>query len=344
MAKWGLGFLFLLLSLGAPATTLYVNHAATGSNTGESWANAFPTLQAALAAAVSDDEIWVAAGTYYPDEGGTATNNDRTSTFSLKDGVAIYGGFASGETQLNQRNVATHVTTLSGDIDGTPRDNSGNAIHVVSSSNNNNTAILDGFTISGGNADGIIYPNNVGGGVYNLQSNPSFTNSIIWNNRDQTGIGTANSAVFNSSANPSFSYSLVQGLNPGGTGNLTGTTTNPQFAMPLTPGLNTGGDYRLQSTSPARDVGNKDVNMLTTDLDGNQRIIGTQIDLGAYEFRPLGDISGDGVVDQNDSTALISVYGLTPSSPNWNPAADLNGDGRINMLDYRLLRRALAAP
>ncbi len=191
------------------------------------------------------------------------------------------------------------------------------------------------MTISGNQADIS------GGGVYNLQSNPSFTNSIIWNNRDQTGIGTANSAVFNSSANPSFSYSLVQGLNPGGTGNLTGTTTNPQFAMPLTPGLNTGGDYRLQSTSPARDVGNKDVNMLTTDLDGNQRIIGTQIDLGAYEFRPLGDISGDGVVDQNDSTALISVYGLTPSSPNWNPAADLNGDGRINMLDYRILGKAL---
>src|SRR5262249_52355679 len=59
----------------------FVNGAAGGRNSGLSWAAAFRDLQSALAAAVSGDEIWVAAGTYKP----TATA-DRTVSFALKEG------------------------------------------------------------------------------------------------------------------------------------------------------------------------------------------------------------------------------------------------------------------
>jgi hypothetical protein len=74
-------------------------------------------VQDALSAAQSDDQIWVSAGVYYPDEGGGQTDDDRTSAFQLKDGVALYGGFAGDESARDQRNWEAHVTVLSGDID-----------------------------------------------------------------------------------------------------------------------------------------------------------------------------------------------------------------------------------
>lgn len=36
--------------------------------------------------------------------------------FSLNNGVAIYGGFAGTETELEQRNVSANPSILSGDI------------------------------------------------------------------------------------------------------------------------------------------------------------------------------------------------------------------------------------
>ena len=83
---------------------LYVDAAATGLATGESWTNAITDLQVALSAsdclAGTVSEIWVAQGTYRPDR-GTA---DRDVSFQLRNGLAIYGGFAGNETQRDQRN------------------------------------------------------------------------------------------------------------------------------------------------------------------------------------------------------------------------------------------------
>ncbi len=70
------------------------------------------------------------------------------------DGVAIYGGFAGTETELSERDWENNVTILSGEI-GDPATTADNTIHVVVSIGQNGTAVLDGFTITKGNASAV---------------------------------------------------------------------------------------------------------------------------------------------------------------------------------------------
>src|SRR5262245_14746317 len=69
-------------------STLYVNGSADGADTGTNWADAFTSLQSALAASHPGDQIWVARGTYKP-----TITADRKVSFALRDGVSVYGGF-----------------------------------------------------------------------------------------------------------------------------------------------------------------------------------------------------------------------------------------------------------
>jgi hypothetical protein len=79
----------------------YVKPVAAGNGSGEDWANASSDLQAMIDNPCAT-EVWVAAGSYLPtkDPFGDANPADpRDKTFYLKDGVAIYGGFAGTESQ-----------------------------------------------------------------------------------------------------------------------------------------------------------------------------------------------------------------------------------------------------
>jgi len=173
--------LLLILIAGQTAfsKTIYVKEGASG--TGVSWVDAYGLLQDALDDAGSGDDIWVSAGIYMPttEVGGSGS---RHQSFQMKNGVAIYGGFAGTETLFDQRDVLNNATILSGDI-GVPIDPNDNCFHIFYHPDGlalDPNAILDGFTITAGNADG---PGDLdGGGMYNGNSNPTVANSTFSGN------------------------------------------------------------------------------------------------------------------------------------------------------------------
>ena len=124
-------------------------------------------------------EVWVAKGTYHPTDSG-----DREISFQLKSGVALYGGFAGTERELDQRDWEANSTILSGDI-SKPGDNSDNSYHVVQGAND---ATIDGFTITGGNADGDTSCDKGGGAIANdYQANLNVSNCTFIGNSAAEG-------------------------------------------------------------------------------------------------------------------------------------------------------------
>lgn len=204
----------VLFGSTAFAGTRYVNGAlATGANNGSSWADAFrgsDAVAVALAASITGDELWVAAGSYLPNL--TLT---RTIPFQLKNNVAVYGGFNATETSLAQRDPALNVTILSGDLAG----NDGSAVytdntfHVVNGASTNATAVLDGFTVLGGNSNGAGAQNNdKGGGILCLTgASPTIRRCIFTANRCSFGGG----AGYINNSSPTFTDCIFDG-NVGG--------------------------------------------------------------------------------------------------------------------------------
>jgi len=193
------GLVVLVLVVGMAASsalggTIYVKEGGTGNGT--SWADAYGDLQDAMDDAISDDEIWVAAGTYKPTSDYGLGIGDRGKHFRMINGVGIYGGFDGTETALDQRDVQNNETILSGDI-CVPDDNSDNCYHVFyhpDGTNLDTTAILDGFMVTVGNADGPGYPENheYGGGMYNEGSSPTVMNCTFSGNLSDYGSGMFN--------------------------------------------------------------------------------------------------------------------------------------------------------
>ncbi|MEQ1677185.1 MAG: choice-of-anchor Q domain-containing protein [Chitinophagaceae bacterium] len=187
---------FLLISsiaFRANAVIRYVTPAGAGSMNGISWVNAFPgtSLQEAITASAPGDEVWVMTGTYF-----TTTTANRNIYFSMQNGVAIYGSFNGTETSLTQRNFSCGFTSvLSAEI-GVPG-NADNSYHVINNSSLNTTAILDGFVITGANANFDLLGNDnrsLGGGMLNNAANsgvctPTIRNCLFTNNTALFGGG-----------------------------------------------------------------------------------------------------------------------------------------------------------
>jgi hypothetical protein len=176
-----------------PPTILYVDADALGLNDGTSWTNAYTDLQNALSVSSNGDEIWVAEGIYTPGPPG-----NRSVTFQVTTGITLKGGYAGvGEPNPNVRDVKAYKTVLSGDLNGNDGPNfsnyGDNSYHVVTGGDS--TSILDGFTITGGNANGDYSENrDVGGGIFT--GNGIVKNCIFVANRAEfSGGGLSSSSL-----------------------------------------------------------------------------------------------------------------------------------------------------
>ena len=176
---------------------IYVDANASGANNGSSWDDAFTDLCDALIEARSYNEIRVAQGIYRP----TDPNGDREEAFFLSQaqGAVIKGGYAGyGEPDPDVRDVNAFETILSGDLNGNDgpnfANNDENSYHVLDGSDTYELTLLDGFTIIGGNANGIRWREMNGGGIWNMGGNLKIINFLfIGNSADNNGGGIFNS-------------------------------------------------------------------------------------------------------------------------------------------------------
>jgi len=191
----------LLIAFVIRAQTIrFVTPLGAGALDGTSWANAFSgaSLQSAITASSVNDEVWVATGTYY-----TTTTTNRTISFSMNNGVVIYGSFIGTETLLSQRVLTNGLTSiLSGEIGAAGI--ADNSYKVIYNQQLDNTAIIDGFIIEAGNdnRNPSNAGNGLGGGIYNHGNDPGgFCHPIIRNCLFRQNTASFGSGAFNNGFN-----------------------------------------------------------------------------------------------------------------------------------------------
>ncbi|HTN36415.1 MAG TPA: right-handed parallel beta-helix repeat-containing protein, partial [Arachidicoccus sp.] len=187
----------LLLSMFASKAQapkiIYVNASAIGAGNGTSWTDAYVDFQAGVNGAAAGDSVFVAKGNYQPAISGTS--------FSMKEGVKIYGGFAGTEGSLSERNLPANL------IAGDSSVLKGHDKRVIDNTSNNLTAaaVLDGFNISNGKAI-----SGYGGGIYNISSSPTITNCTFLGNSAGNGGG-----IYNDNASPIITNCTFSGNTSG---------------------------------------------------------------------------------------------------------------------------------
>lgn len=212
---------------------LYAGPVVQGSEDCSTWADVC-ILQTALANASSGDQIWVQAGIHYP-------GLERGSSFMLKNGVSIYGGFAGTENALSQRSWTENLTVLSGDIDQndltdphgvittTANILGSNVYHVVIGSGVNEMAVLDGFIITGGQAGGEWADpcdQRCGGGMYNVNGSPTLTNLRFSGNGTHAEVGWGG-GMYNQNSSPTLTNVAFSGNSAGGGGGMYNENSSP---------------------------------------------------------------------------------------------------------------------
>jgi hypothetical protein len=183
LSRCGSEFFLESLETRLVFSVIFVDAIAPASGAdGSSWVHALPDLQTALSMAVSGDEIHVATGTYRP------SLADQTISFAMKSGVALRGAYAglTNPADPDARDWFSHPSILSGDI-GAAGNSSDNSYHIIVANAVDASAVLDGFTITAGNAWANGSTSVAGGGFFISAGAPTIRNCTFVRNAAKNG-------------------------------------------------------------------------------------------------------------------------------------------------------------
>jgi hypothetical protein len=186
----------------------------------------------------------------------------------------------------------------------------------------------------------------VGGGIFCADANTTVYQTILW---ADTGEGGPEILITNSEDPFTIKYSDVQGGLEGASyppynppnWDANNIDADPMFVSDPNPGpdghwddVNDNfGDLHLLSDSPCIDTGDPNYipGLNETDMDGQPRVIGCRVDIGADEFVYIGDVDFDGNVDFPDFAVFAGHWqDTTCGACGW---ADLTGDGTVDVED-----------
>jgi parallel beta-helix repeat protein len=263
-AEYGGGMCNITCSPTVTDCTFTFNYAYSGGGM-HNYLNSSPT--------VTDCTFTGNNANYY--SGGGMFNFDSSSPTVTNCTFTNNNANSSGGGMHNYLNSSPTVTncTFTGNIaiDGGGMYNNTSFLTVTNCTFTSNTAD-DGGGLhnynSGPTVTNCTFTGNTadtdGGGLHNYNSSPTVTNCILW--------ADSPDEIFDDNSSTTATYSDVQG---GwiGTGNI---DADPMFA---------DADGRLLAFSPCLDAGNNAAVPpgVTTDLDGNPRIQGVCVDMGAFE-------------------------------------------------------------
>ena len=233
--------------------------------------------------------------------------------------------------------------------------NYGGSISVTNSTLTSNSAMGGSGGSGGGNGSGF------GGAIFNLNGTVTLTNATLASNIAPQGGGAIYSLSANGIATQSgplltattaavtlhnailwgdslpeiandgagtttVTYSIVQQTSGTyfGMGNLN-PANGPGFVVPISAAMPTG-NLRLQAGSPAINTGDPNrAGLPATDFDGNPRVAGTNVDMGAYEFTP--PTFTNSALNLSAGGSSINLATATQASP---PGGTFSGMGVVN--------------
>jgi hypothetical protein len=340
--------LFLFSSASALSAVHYVDLNSTNATPPyTNWATAATNIQDAVDAAVEGEEIVVTNGIYATGGhvvgrvanrvavdkplhvrsvngaqfttiagGGSRcvylTNGASLFGFTLTSGLAGGGGFSDpsgggGGAYGGTLSNCTLTDNVAEGVGGGACNSTMNNCTLTGNNTANYGGGSYGCTLNNCTLTGNSAGPGSGGGAYGGTLN----NCIVYFNAATNG---ANFSLSEFVAVLNYCCTTPQPTN--GVGNITNA--------PLFVDTNGGSNLRLQSNSPCINAGQNAFTPAGPDLDGNPRIVGGSVDIGAYEFQllsliSLGVISNHVGFNVTGQSNLVSVLEASSDFMSWTP-------------------------